>query len=252
MYGAVQDADTRLGDLHVTPEWLGVASELAASTADEPGLLRPLPCGRHGLPREFVWAHQRTRLLEAVVAVAGSEGYGALTNYAIAHTAGVSTSALHRHFASHAECLLAACDASLDWLLQGLERAVAAEPDWVVGTERGLRALIERVTAEPQLARVWLVELYAVEDVDVGGAQRRGEALWRIAAALRPPEASPGDVREQVLAGGIWRALSDAIIQGRAATLTELLPALHYQVLVAQLDPEEAALAAGYTAAVAL
>ena len=108
---------------------------------------------------------------------------------------------------SKQDCLLAACDASLGRLFEGLEQAIAAEPDWAQGVRRGLRALLERTAAEPQLARVWFVELHAV---NVAGAERHAVAIDRLAVALRPPggnSASITRVRDQIIAGGVWHTI---------------------------------------------
>jgi len=243
VYDVLQHVDGERGDQDAAPEWLAASAEPAIAGGSEPATLGQLPCGRHGLPRDYVEAHQRARLLKAVVEVASRRGFAAATSARVAQAAGVSTTTFYVYFANRAECFLAACDASLDWLLEGLEQATATDPDWVSATGRGLRDLLERLSAAPELARAWLVELYAVESVDVGGARHRAEALRRLGVALRPPQGrgQVDIVRDQVTAGGIWYALFDTVARGRVAALPELLPTLHYHVLVARLDPEQAA-----------
>lgn len=202
--------------------------------------LRKLPSGRHGLPRELVACNQRERLLEAVVEVVAAGGYARASITGVARAAGVTEAALYQHFATKQDCLLAACDAALGWLLLGLEEAIAAARDWARGVREGLRVLLERVAAEPQLARVCFVELYAL---DLVGGERRGAALERLAVALRPPAGNPPNITpvcEEVIAGGVWNAIQSAIVRDAFADLPRLLPALHYHVLVYHVGPEQA------------
>ncbi len=197
-----------------------------------PPVLRQLPCGRHGLSREFVAHSQRARLLEAVVALVGSEGYPAASAARVARSAGVSPATFYRHFANKQDCLLAAWDASLARLLRGLREAIAAEPEWALGVAMGLRWLLARLAGEPQLARVWFVELRAV---GVAGAERHIRALESLAIALRPRWGNPPHVTracEQVIAGGVWNTIHATIVSDSPAALPRVLPALHYHVLV--------------------
>jgi AcrR family transcriptional regulator len=205
-----------------------------------PPLLRQLPSGRHGLPREFVTRSQRARLLEAVLAVVGGEGYATVSVARVARAAGVSSTTFYQHFANKEGCLLAGCDASLGRLLGRLREGIAAEADWATGVGEGLRWLLARLAGAPQLARVWFVELRAV---DIAGALRHVEALESLALALRPPSGNPPnitDVCERVIAGGVWNTIHTTIVSDSPAALPRLLPALHYHVLVYHLGPEEA------------
>ena len=70
--------------------------------------LHQLPPGRHGLPRAFVAANQRERILSAVGDVASVAGYSDMTVEGVIVTAGVSRRTFYEHFKSKDEAFLAA------------------------------------------------------------------------------------------------------------------------------------------------
>jgi AcrR family transcriptional regulator len=222
-------------------------SATAAAVPQVPAGLARLPSGRHGLSREQVASHQRERLLQAVIAVVGRHGYEAATSKRIARAAGVSFSVFYRQFASGEDCLLEACDLSLPWLLQAITDGLFAEPQWTHGVAAGLGNLLVRLAGEPELARVWFIEL---RRADVAGARRHVQALETLARALRPWERRPSalSLSEQVMAGGVWYAIEQAVASGRAAELPELAADLHWYVLSCYLGPHQATLLAGAAA----
>lgn len=198
-----------------------------------------LSSGRHRLSREYVANHQRERLLKAVLAVVGEVGYQGMSSLRVAQAAGVSSVTLYAHFDNALDCLLAAYDASLDWLLGDLEDTVAREPHWPVGVARGLAELLERLAAAPQLTRAWFVETYAVGEA--GNVWRRA-VLERLGRALAPRSGpSAGRLAQEMIAGGVWSAIQGAVADGSADDLSRLLPALLYHVLVYGAEPAQAA-----------
>lgn len=92
---------------------------------------------------------QRERLLRAVVSLVAARGFTQVTVREVAWAAGVSYETLYEHFAGVGDALLTACDAALEELLAGVERAVAAEARWSEGVWEGLRCLLDGVAAEP-------------------------------------------------------------------------------------------------------
>lgn len=66
-----------------------------------------LPPGRHGLPKEFVAANQRTRLINGFAEAVGRRGYCAVTIAEITAAASVSRRTFYEHFRSKEE--IAAC-----------------------------------------------------------------------------------------------------------------------------------------------
>ena len=72
--------------------------------------------------------------------------------------ASVSTRDFYEHFEGKEECFLAAFDAVRDHLEELIAEAAAAEPDWPHQVIAALRAALDFFAAEPDLARLCLLE----------------------------------------------------------------------------------------------
>jgi AcrR family transcriptional regulator len=131
---------------------------MSSATPDIP---RRLPRGTHGLDRDVVEASQRTRLLEAVGRAVAERGYAAATIDDVVRRAGVSKKTFYEHFADKQDCFLAAYEAASEELLERVREAHASEDDWLERTRAGVRAYLRWLSAEPALARVFLIEVAA-------------------------------------------------------------------------------------------
>ena len=128
-----------------------------------------VPTGRHGLPADVVADHQRERILAAMIALTGTRGYGATTVLAIGKAAKVGPHAFYAHFSDKEECFLAALSRVVSDTRDELTRQVPAESSWAEQICDGLRTLVGLIVAEPERARVVLVE-----------AQGAGRAAYRL------------------------------------------------------------------------
>jgi AcrR family transcriptional regulator len=147
--------------------------------------------------------------------------------------AGVSQKTLYQQFAGIHDLLLSACDAWLMDVLDDVERAVARRAPWAQGVRDGLRCLLERVAAQPELAQCCFLELCALGSP---GEECRLRALERLATTLGPESreqrARGGlNLSDELLAGGVWHALETAILSTRTRSLATLLPQLHEHAL---------------------
>jgi len=100
--------------------WLaGSALKLAPLGADD-SLQGSLPPGRHGLPREFVRANQRQRLISGLAGAVAEHGFMAATVADITSHAAVSRRTFYEHFFSKEAAALAMVSAASseagDWL----------------------------------------------------------------------------------------------------------------------------------------
>jgi AcrR family transcriptional regulator len=121
--------------------------------------LGPLPSGRHTYTPEQVARHQRERLIAGIAATVAERGFATTTVGGIAGAAHVSRRVFYQHFDSKEECFLAAFDAVIAHLLTVM--STAAEPhgdDWPGRVTAGLGAALDFFAAEPDLARLCLVE----------------------------------------------------------------------------------------------
>jgi AcrR family transcriptional regulator len=198
-----------------------------------------------GLPRAYVVRSQRERLLEAMVRVAAAKGYEATTVADVVEFAGVDEEVFHETFESKDACFLEAYDAVIDVLVAHVAsafEAAAGEP-WPERIGAGLRALVELLAAEADIARMAMVEVTAAGDE---ARERYRAALARFTPFLeegrsysgRGEELPPDTARFAI--GGATSMIFDEIRAGRGPELTRLLPDLVFAVLMPYLGPEAA------------
>jgi AcrR family transcriptional regulator len=204
--------------------------------------LGPLPGGHHGLSREQVAESQRERLLAAVAHVVAVDGYRQTTITQIVKAAAVSSRAFYEHFDSKEECFLAAFDAVVAHLHDILHQATAAAVDWPDEAIAALRAGLDFFTANPDLARLCLVEpVLATPRV----AERFRDAIMAgvpfLAAgrSMRPEGAGLPASTEDSLIGGLAVLVSRQIVSA-SAPLTDLLPDAVEFLLAPYLGPDRA------------
>jgi AcrR family transcriptional regulator len=205
--------------------------------------LGPLPSGRHGFSREQVAAHQRERIVAGLAEAVAERGYNAVTIAQIAKSAQVSKRAFYEHFESKEECFLAAFEIVVAHLRELIEAAIEPIPDWPHRVVAGLRALLDFLAEDPQLARLFLVD-----SVTAGPAvaERFREKIEVFVPLLQPGRAerdnprSLPDSTEESLIGALVSMLSRSLAFGDAATLADLLPDFIEFVLMPYLGPAEA------------
>lgn len=205
--------------------------------------LGPLPSGRHGFSRDQVAAHQRERLIAGLAAAVAEVGYNAVTIAHITKEARVSRRVFYEHFDGREACFLAAFDVVVEHLGELIRSATEAEPDWPHRVVAGLRRGLEFFAAEPDLARLCMVE-----SVNAGPAvaARFQEAVTTIAlllAAGRGERSSPRPLpasTEESLVGALVSMSSRSIAFGDPGSLMDLLPDFVEFVLMPYLGPEAA------------
>jgi AcrR family transcriptional regulator len=204
-----------------------------------PDIPRRLPRGTHGLDPSLVAASQRTRLLEAVGRAVAHKGYAAATIEDIVRDAGVSKKTFYEHFSDKLDCFLAAYEAASDELLAHVRAAQeTAEAGWLATTRAGIHAYLRWLAAEPELARVFLIEIAAAGP---DALERRERMRDRYAEHMRELQAGngvPDEIFHAVVAGA-----DDLVVrrlrEGRE--LLELEPTLLYLQVSLLAGPEAAA-----------
>jgi AcrR family transcriptional regulator len=191
--------------------------------------LGPLPGGHHGLTREQIVDSQRERLLAAIAREVAAKGYRATTITDVVKSASVSTRDFYELFKSKEECFLAAFDVVHDHLQDLIGGAVSEVDDWPHQVEAALRVGLGFFAAEPDLARLCLVESVAATPAI---AIRFREVvlaceplLARGRAELDDPDSLLAGTEDAIL-GGILSLITRSIISGEAESLPTLLPDL--------------------------
>lgn len=202
------------------------------------------------MPRAFVVAHQRRRMLTAVAEVCHEVGYAAMSVQDVVVAAGVSRKTFYLHFRDKEDAFLAAYDDASRRVVARVERASASAGALVDRTRASLAVLLAAVSAAPDVASLCLVEVLAAGP----RALERRDALMRelvevvheAAVEGLPAARRPSRLVAETLVGGIDDVLTSRVRSGRAAEVPGLLPDLMFALLLPYVGTEAAhALLAG-------
>jgi AcrR family transcriptional regulator len=217
--------------------------------ADQPGRDEPLPPqlarlppGRHGLPRDFVAANHRDRLIAACSQQVQERGYEETTVATIIKAAAVSRRTFYEHFADKEACFIATYDLLVDHLRARIFAAFEAEAEWPLQMRAALGEMLGFFAAEPGLARLALVEPLAAGPPV---SEHHRETVASFAPLLAGGrEVAGGDAptaeTEEAVVAGIAGLVTRRIVAGEAAGLPQLLPELLATTLAPFLGAAEA------------
>ena len=184
---------------------------------------RKLPPGRHGLPRQFVLHNQRGRLVEAAMHVFGTRSFGDARVADVLERAAISRKTFYEQFADKEACFMAAYDAASVRVRDAVLVASRDQPRRDLAVRSGIDALLTFLAAEPDLARLLVVE---VTGAGPNALRRRADAVRTFAAMLAGTDEENAPLGAQVAAGGIWEVVHAWVLDGRAELLPELSDAL--------------------------
>jgi len=206
--------------------------------------LGPLPAGRHGYSREQVAHHQRERLIASLAEAVAEKGYAAVTLTDIVEHAKVSRRVFYANFESKEQCFLAAFEVVVDHLRELVAEAVEGVDGWPRQTIAASRAVLAFLAAEPDLARLCLVESRGAGPAVTA---RFNEAVGELAPLLargraeRPEGERLPDSTEDSTIGSLVSLAHRKVAAGEATQLPDLLPDCAELALLPYLGPTEAA-----------
>jgi AcrR family transcriptional regulator len=203
-----------------------------------------LPRGRHGLPRAFVVSNQRERIIDALAVVCAAKGYAAATVEDVIAQAGVSRRTFYDLFSSKQECFLVAYELVMDRVLLAVERAYGSKDcEWPERMARLLRTLLHQLAAEPELARLVMVDVLAAGQAALerrDAALRRFEVFFNAGAVGLPLPDHERRLLARAVIGGLAEALYNRIATGETGRLPDAGPDLLYCLLVPYLGHNQA------------
>jgi AcrR family transcriptional regulator len=203
-----------------------------------------LPRGRHGLPRELVARSQRERLIAAVVRVTAAKGYQATSVADILKAAGVGRESFYRYFENKEACFLSANDVLIDDLEAELADAYNQPGPWPARVRGGLAATLAWLAADPNVARVMLIEMGTVGPVST---ERFRQTFHRFTVLLDDGkqfiENAPAELPNlaTIAGGAVFAQVYEEVATGDAAILPQLLPKLTFELLVPYVGETAAA-----------
>jgi AcrR family transcriptional regulator len=183
---------------------------------------------------------QRERVLEAMMRVAAAEGYEAAAIDDVIERAGVSEESFEAMFAGKEDCFLQAYDGAIDVLgarVSSAFEATAGAP-WTERVAAALRAMVELLAAEADVARMTIVEVAAVSEdarIRYRTALDRFVPFLEEGRAVRPGGGDlPADTALFAI-GGAASLIYDEIRAGRGSELARILPELVFAVTMPYL-----------------
>ena len=185
-----------------------------------------VPTGRHGLPPDVVAAHQRERLFDATVELVAKRGYLNTSIDQIVKAARVGYVAFYELYDGKEECVLAAFDRVVAEATEAAAAAAAAEEEWPEQMAAGLGSLLELAVAEPQRARIALVEVQSVGPRGYARYEQTLEAAvpkLREGRALNPAAAELSETLEEAVLGGIVWIVQQSLVKGELKKADSLL-----------------------------
>lgn len=186
-----------------------------------------LPRGRTSLDPSDANAHQRERLLRAVISAVAEKGYQGTAITDIVERARVSRSVMYREFDGKLDCFLAAIGAGRELIMACVTDAMTevADPSLETVLRAISRAYLERCAQEPDHTRAWVLELAAAGP---RGVEARDEYLDSFAALMKQIDCRYGSGRARpdshyvALVGGITELVGREVRTGTAASLPQL------------------------------
>ena len=184
---------------------------------------------RPQLPPEFIAAHKRRRMIDAMAELCAEQGYEATKIADVVRRAHVARKTLYDNFSGKEELFLAAFDSAVaeaDAAVVEACESIDDAADWEARAEAVLRALLEYAATHPAEARLCLVEAPAASAIS---AARYDAAVERYIGSLRagtpPGPARPATLEEALVGGALW-IVQRQVRNGGAEDALDLLPEL--------------------------
>jgi AcrR family transcriptional regulator len=205
---------------------------------------RSLPRGRSRLPAEIVSGEHHDRIIKATVQTIRQKGYAATTITEIVAAAKISRNVFYDIFRDKEEAFIAAQRLALQDGVAACSREFFGATAWPERVWNGLQALLERMSAGPDLAYMVVVEPHAVGD---RALQRFIDTLKAFTIFLEEgyrqntqAEHLP-HICSDAIAGAILELIYHHAVNDRITQLAELTPQCAYIALAPFIGPRQAA-----------
>lgn len=209
------------------------AGHVVVDTAATDRATRPvvtLPAGRHGLSREHVESSQRDRLIAAMIEVTGEVGYGRVTVEEVAKRARTAKRTFYQMFSDKEACFVEAYDFVMSGILGQAVAALDPADHPLVRIERGISAFLAALAADPNAARLGMIECLGAGPLAFAHRARAVEAFVKVLISSHDQSRATWHDLEPLtptaalaVIGAINEPVTMELLRGSA----ESLPAMH-------------------------
>jgi AcrR family transcriptional regulator len=200
-----------------------------------------LPRGRHGLSEAEIAESQRSRILGAMVELAGTQGFHETSVTDVISRAGVTRKAFYKRFEDKESCFIAAYERELARLLTLTLEAFETQDEWADRVRAALSALLHALAREPTVARLCFIEVMAAGPRAIAS---RNEAMRGFTIIFDTGRLEDDRDRPPALAlnmvGGLSEIVHREIAGDKTRDLPAVLPDLMYTAVLPILGPEAA------------
>jgi AcrR family transcriptional regulator len=192
--------------------------------------------GPQGIPRAEIEHAQRERLTTAMAHVAATVGYREATVERVLDEAGISRRTFYELFDDREDCFVATYDDAMERMLRVVTDAYldCEAPERRI--EHALETLLELCAADPDLARICVVEVFAAGP---RVRQRRADAMDRLARLVQHAlgELRGDDELDRLSAQALVGAVHELIYLPIERRDTASLPAMAGDIVATQIAP---------------
>jgi AcrR family transcriptional regulator len=192
--------------------------------------------GPQGLPRAEVERAQRERLTAAMAHVSATVGYEEATVERVLVEAGVSRRTFYELFDDREDCFVAAYDDAMRRVIRTVTDAYLDCDAPEQRLEHALETLLELCAADPDLARMCVVEVFAAGP---RARDRRAEAMDRLARLAQHAlgELRGDDRLDRLSAQALVGAVHELIYGPIERRDTASLPGMTGDIMATQVTP---------------
>jgi AcrR family transcriptional regulator len=183
---------------------------------------------------------KRERILDKVMELLAEKGYQGVTVTDIAQSSAISLTTFYAHFEGKDEAVMAALSRGGNRLLEAIQPALAAAPDWAHGVGAGLHTLFAYLALEEPFARFGGVEVHPANHLFADVRDRLMAAAQAFLAEGRVLHPRVEPIVAEAIGASIDAMISDQLARGDRAQLYGLAPTATYLALVPFVGIEEA------------
>ena len=223
--GQVRASDDPVTASHV------VADGVGNSRAARPVVT--LPAGRHGLSREHVESSQRDRLIAAMIEVTGEVGYGRVTVEEVAKRARTAKRTFYQLFADKEACFVETYDVVMSGILGHAAAALDPAVPPLVRIDRGISAFLSALAADPNAARLGMVESLGAGPLASAHRARAVEAFVEVLISSHDQARETWHDLEPLTptaALAVIGAINEPVTMGLLRGSAESLPLMHAEL----------------------